>query len=175
MNGRQFTFPFVETQVRKKTFGVLTTLNKDGTPHTTGILYGVSLPSSKFALFSITSKKYKKVRNIKGNPNVSFLIPFPHYYIRFAPSATVIFQGKADFMTLDNQEIQNIFSKKRILRLILRQAQQEEPEIMTFLRIKPQQRVLCHSLGFNVLKLRKDHKKGGYSVTIPQHRLFNDS
>ncbi|MFX1516613.1 MAG: pyridoxamine 5'-phosphate oxidase family protein [Promethearchaeota archaeon] len=174
MNENQFSFSFVEKQIRKKTFGVLTTINKDGTPHTTGILYGVSPPSLKFALYFLTSITYKKTRNIKQNPNVSFLIPFPHYYIRFAPSATVTFLGKADLITLEEEVIQEIFSKKRILRLIIKRMKEEKPESITFIRIKPKPKVLCHSLGINVFKLRSGHAQAGYSVMIPQDRLFND-
>ncbi len=172
MNDHRFSFSFVEEEVRKKTFGVLTTLNKDGTPHTTGILYGVSPPSSKFALYSLTSKSYKKVRNIKGNAKVSFLIPFPHNYIRFAPSSTVTLYGEAELISLDDTEIHEIFSRKRILRLIIKQIQQGERDSMIFIRIKPNPKVLCHGLGYNVFKLRKGHAKGGYSVSIPQKRLF---
>jgi nitroimidazol reductase NimA-like FMN-containing flavoprotein (pyridoxamine 5'-phosphate oxidase superfamily) len=172
LNENQFNFSFVEKQIRKKTFGVLTTLNNDGTPHTTGILYGVSPPSSKFALYSLTSKKYKKIRNIKRNPRVSFLIPFPHYYIRFAPSSTVTFNGKADFLSVEDSGIQDIFAKKRVLRLILNQIEDRERKSMTFIRIKPDSKVLCHGLGINVFKLRKSHTKGGYSVRIPESRLL---
>ena len=175
MNEHQFTFPFVEKQVRKKTFGVLTTLNKDGMPHTTGILYGVSPPSSKFALYCLTSKEYKKVRNIKRNPNISFLIPFPHYYIRFAPSSTVTFQGEADFISVDDVAIQDVFTKKRILRLIIKEIQEGERESLTFIRIKPNPKVLCYGVGYNVFQLRKGHAYGAYSVIIPQDRLFKDN
>lgn len=175
MNEHQFTFSFVEKQIRTKTFGVLTTLNKDGTPHATGILYGVAPPSSKFVLFCLTSKEYKKVRNIKLNPNVSFLIPFPHYYVRFAPSSTVTFQGKADFIKVDNTEIQEIFTKKRVLKLIIEEIQQGKQESMTFIRIKPNPKVLCYGLGYNVFKMRNAHGQGGYSVIIPQDRLFIDN
>lgn len=175
MNEYDITFSFVEKQIRTKTFGVLTTLNKDGTPHTTGILYGVSPPASKFAIYCLTSKEYKKVHNISQNPDVSFLIPFPHFYIRFAPSSTVTFQGKADFIPVNVTKIQNIFTKKRILRLIIDEIQQEEQESMTFIRIKPKSKVLCYGLGYNVFKLRKGHAEGGYSVTIPQDRLFKDN
>ncbi|MFX0086541.1 MAG: pyridoxamine 5'-phosphate oxidase family protein [Candidatus Hodarchaeota archaeon] len=171
MNKYPFNFSFVEKQIRKKTFGVLTTLNKDGTPHTTGILYGVSAPSAKFALYSLTSKSYKKVRNIKQNPKVSFLILFPHYYIRFAPSSTVTFQGEADFISVDDKGIQEIFSKKRILRFVIREIQHGEHENLTFIKIKPNPKVLCHGLGYNVFKLRKAHRQGGYSVRIPLGRL----
>ena len=175
MNENRFDFSFVEKQIRKKTFGILTTLNKDGTPHTTGILYGVSPPSSEFVLFCLTSKKYKKVKNIKRNPNISFLIPFPHYYIRFAPASTVMFNGICDFLPVDNPVVKEIFSKKRILRLINNQIQRGDQENMTFLRIKPKAKVLCHGLGMNVFKMRKGHAKGGYSVKIPETRLFKEN
>ncbi|MFX1512457.1 MAG: pyridoxamine 5'-phosphate oxidase family protein [Promethearchaeota archaeon] len=175
MSEQQFTFSFVERQIRNKTFGVLTTLNQDRTPHTTGILYGVSPTSSKFALYCLTSIEYKKARNIKRNPNVSFLIPFPHYYIRFAPSSTVTFQGEADFVGVNDPEIQDIFSKKRILRLIIKEIQQGEQESLTFIRIKPNPKVLCYGLGYNVFKLRKSHARGAYSVMIPPDRLIKDN
>ena len=175
MNKQVVSFSFVEKQVRKKTFGVLTTINRDGTPHTTGILYSVSPPSSKFALFCLTSKNYKKVRNIERNPNISFLIPFPHYYIRFAPASIVTFQGTIDFLSVDTPGLKELFSKKRILRLITKQIQSGEPENMTFLRIKPKAKVLCHGLGINIFKMRKGHSKGGYSVKIPENRLFKNT
>jgi len=173
MNKHQFSFSFIENQIRKKTFGIITTINPDGTPHTTGICYGVSPPSSKFCFYFLTSKKYKKVRNIQNNPNISFLIPFPHYYIRFAPSGTVTFNGEAELVPIDNVELQPIFSKKRILRLILKEISTQEKDSFIFIRLKPNPKVLCHGVGFNVFKLRKGHRHAGYTVRIPQERLFS--
>ncbi|MFX0015859.1 MAG: pyridoxamine 5'-phosphate oxidase family protein [Promethearchaeota archaeon] len=172
MNNLNFSFSFIEKKIRTKTFGILTTLNKDGTPHSTGVLYGVSPPSSAFSLIFYTSKKYKKVRNIKRNPNVSFVIPFSHPFLHFTPSKTVTFNGKAELVSLNDNETRLIFSKKRILKLIMKQSQIEEQESLTFIRIKPNPRVLCYGVGISVLKLRKGHKYGGYSVIIPQERLF---
>ncbi|MFW9995107.1 MAG: pyridoxamine 5'-phosphate oxidase family protein [Candidatus Odinarchaeota archaeon] len=171
MERKHFTFSFIENQIRNKTFGVLTTVNQDGTPHSTGILYGVSPPSDKFALYFLTSKEYKKVRNIKVNPNVSLIIPFPHYYIRFAPSGTVMFKGKAGLVSLSEREIQDVFSKKRVLRFVIKQTSEQDEESLAFIRIKPDPKVLCFGVGYNVLKLRKGHRQGGYSVTIPEERL----
>lgn len=172
MNIHQFSFSFIEKQIRKKTFGILTTINQDGTPHTTGILYGISPPFSKFVLYFLTSKKYKKVRNIKRNPNVSLIIPFPHYYIRFAPSGTVTFNGKADFISIDDIDVRNVFSKKRILRLIIKEIETEDTESLTFVRMISNPKVLCFGVGYNVFKLRKGHRHGGYSVIIPHERLL---
>jgi uncharacterized pyridoxamine 5'-phosphate oxidase family protein len=175
MKKHDFSFSFIEKKVRSKTFGILTTLNEDGTPHSTGILYGVSPPSSKFSLYFLTSKKYKKVRNIKKNPNISFIIPFPHYYIRFAPSGTVTFNGKVSLIPTtgikNNFKIKSIFSRKRVLRLILKEIEKQKTDSLTFGKIIPHSKVLCHSVGYNLLKLRKGHKQGGYSVLIPTERL----
>ena len=158
-------------RVRNKIFGILTTINQDGTPHTTGILYGVSQLSTKFSLYFFTSKKYKKVRNIKRNPNVSFLIPFPHYYLHFLPSRTVTFNGKAEFISIVNIDVRDIFSKKRVLRLVIKVIETQDTESLTFVRLIPNPKVLCFGVGYSVLKLRKDHSQGGYSVIIPQERL----
>jgi len=51
MTEHKFDFHFIKNEIRKKTFGVITTLNKDGSPHTSGILYGVSNQDEKFALY----------------------------------------------------------------------------------------------------------------------------
>jgi hypothetical protein len=175
MKKKEFTFSFIEKKVRSKTFGILTTLNSDGTPHSTGILYGVSPPSSKFFLYFLTAKKSKKVRNIRINPNISFIIPFPHYYIRFVPSGTVTFNGKVSLIPTTEIksifEFESIFSRKRVLRLILKEIENQNTDSFTFGEIVPHSKVLCHSVGYNILKLRKGHKQGGYSVLIPPERL----
>ncbi len=165
------SFVFIEKQIRKKTFGILTTLNQDGTPHTTGILYAVSAPPSQFSLYFLTSKKYKKVRNIKKNPQVSFIIPFPHYCLRFLPSGTVTFYGKAKLIPLDTPEISELFQSKRILRLISMEVKQGTNESLTFLKMTPNPKVLCFGVGISAMKLRKNHAKGAYSVIIPNGRL----
>lgn len=94
-----------------------------------------------------------------------------HSLSRF-PIIIITFYGEAELISIEDFEIPKIFAKKRVLRLILKQIQQGEQENMIFIRIKPNNKVQCHGLGFNVFKLRKGHTKGGYSVTIPQHRLF---
>ncbi|MCG3222227.1 MAG: pyridoxamine 5'-phosphate oxidase family protein, partial [Candidatus Heimdallarchaeota archaeon] len=112
MNKKNFSFSFIEKMVRTKTFGIINTVNQDGSPHSTGVLYGVSSPEKKFALYIATSKKYKKAVNIKRNPTVSFIITFPHHYLRFAPSSTITFSGKAEILPFENKELLAIFYEK---------------------------------------------------------------
>jgi nitroimidazol reductase NimA-like FMN-containing flavoprotein (pyridoxamine 5'-phosphate oxidase superfamily) len=89
----EFTFDFIEEKVRKKSFGVLTTIDSKGRPHSTGIIYAVGPPEKPFALYSISGSQYAKVRNIKRNPNVSLVVTFPHYWIRFAPASYAMGNG----------------------------------------------------------------------------------
>ncbi len=168
MSNKKFTFSFIEQKIRQKTFGILTTLNKDGTPHTSGVLFGVSSPGNKFALFVVTGKKYRKTKNIQGNSSISFIIPLPHHIFRFVPDATVTINGTAEILSIDHNDILEIFYQKRILRLITAHLSEEEKKDLVFLKIKPNPKILCYGVGISLLKLRGSHTEGGYSVMVPE-------
>ncbi|MFX0056296.1 MAG: pyridoxamine 5'-phosphate oxidase family protein [Candidatus Hermodarchaeota archaeon] len=170
MPRRDFSFDFIEKEVRKKTFGVLSAVDANGRPHSTGILYGVSPPESKFALFVVTSESSAKVRHIRRNPNVSLTVTFPHYYIRFAPASYVMFRGTAEFVPLDDSDGQWAFNQKRILRM----NQGVDPEILKkalFIKINPEPTVFCYGVGIGIMELRREHIEGDYKVVIPSGRL----
>ena len=167
----ELNFIFIEKEIRGKTFGILNTMDPNGFPHTSGVLYGVSKPSSKFSIYIITSVKYRKTRNIQKNPNVSFIIPFPHHFLRFVPSSTITLTGKAEIKPFDNGEVLEIFMKKRILRLITEHLSEEEKKELVIIEIKPNSRILCYAIGISMWKLRKGHTEGGYSVRIPKEKL----
>jgi len=170
MSERQFTFDFVEKQIRKKTFGILSTVSKKGRAQSTGIMYGVSPSGSKFSLYILTHRSYRKTKNLMRNPHVSLVIPFPHYYLRFAPSPCISFQGKAKITSLNDPEAQDSFKQKRILRMNLDAGLRMKREAV-FIKIKPNRKISCYGIGIGVLKLRKHMESGSYSVTIPSERL----
>jgi nitroimidazol reductase NimA-like FMN-containing flavoprotein (pyridoxamine 5'-phosphate oxidase superfamily) len=171
MNSDKFSFGFIEEKIRTKTFGIITTIETDGSPHTTGVLYGVSPPKTKFALYILTSKKYRKTRNIKRNPTVSFMIPFPHHILRFVPSSTITLAGNAEILPFENEEIFSVFSYKRILRMITKNLHPEDKMDYIFLKIVPESKILVYGVGYNIWSLRKNHTEGGYLVRIPEERL----
>ncbi len=162
-------FEVVEREVRKKSFGILSVVDSKGRPHSTGILYGVSPPQSKLAFYIISGSRYTKVRHIKRNPNVSLVVTFPHYYIRFAPASYAMFRGAADFASIDDEEVQWAFRQKRILRMNI-DTVLEEYEIVV-IRILPEPTVFCYGIGMGLNELRKSHEIGSYKVRIPDHRL----
>jgi nitroimidazol reductase NimA-like FMN-containing flavoprotein (pyridoxamine 5'-phosphate oxidase superfamily) len=171
MNSDKLTFDFIEEKIRTKTFGIITTIDTDGSPHTTGVLYGVSSPNTKFALYILTSKKYRKTRNIKRNPTVSFIIPFPHHILRFVPSSTITLTGNVEILPFENEKIFSIFSDKRILRMIIKDLNPEDKMDYIFLKIVPESKIRVYGIGYNIWSLRKSHTEGGYVVRIPEERL----
>ena len=146
-------------------------MNPDSSPHTSGILYGVSKPEDEFCIYLKTMKKFRKVKNIQRNPNVSFIIPFPHHYFRFIPAGTITINGQAELVPIDSREILEIFSEKRVLRKIISDINFDEDEDLTFLRIKPKPKVFCYGVGLSILELRSSHTSASYSVIIPEERL----
>ncbi|MFW9931216.1 MAG: pyridoxamine 5'-phosphate oxidase family protein [Candidatus Thorarchaeota archaeon] len=167
MTMKKFDFHFVEEKIRQNTFGILNTINLDNSPHTSGILYGVSKPEDEFCIYLKTMKKFRKVKNIQRNPNVSFIITFPHHFFRFIPAGTITMNGQAELVPIDSEEIRGIFTEKRVLRMIVSDIDSDE----TFLRIKPKPKVFCYGVGFNILELRSSHTSVSYSVMIPEERL----
>ncbi len=88
----------------------------------------------------------------------------------FVPSGTVTINGTAKILPIENEEILDIFSKKRILRLITSHLTPEEKKEVVFLKIKPDPKILCYGVGISIMKLRGGHTEGGYSVIIPEER-----
>ncbi len=98
------TFAYVEKLLRTKNFGVLTTITPVGKPHSVGVVYAVSPLSEPFCIYLITRVALKKARNINNDSNVSFVVPFPHYIFRIVPPACIQFQGKTEFIPIDNPD-----------------------------------------------------------------------
>ncbi len=161
------SFDYVEEAVRKKTFGILTTIDGDGRPHSTGILYGVAPPTSPFALYFLTLEKYLKVRNVRANPQATLVIPFPHRILSFIPAPCVTFRGHAEVLPFDDPAGRWGFDQQRILRDNVGWLADTEA---VFLKLTPESKVLCHGLGIGLMRMRRDHKAGAYQAHIPDDR-----
>jgi hypothetical protein len=169
MPGNRPDFSFIEAQLRRKTFGVLSTQSPGGSLQATGILYGVSPPSSKLRLYLVTERSYLKVRNISHNPEVAFLVPFPHHLLPFVPASCISLQGTAEIVSLDDPEGREAFAAGRILRDNLKQAASVEDGV--FIRIRPKRRVHCYGVGIGLMELARNPHEAGYSLVIPSDRL----
>jgi len=167
-------FDIVEREVRKKTFGVISTVDSKGRPHSTGIIYAVSPPGERLAFYIVTQSRAAKVRNIEGNPNVSLVVTFPHHFLRFIPDSTVMFRGKADILSLDDEGAQQAFGQKAMTRMNLK-VDSEVLKESVVIRIRPSKSVYCYGVGIGLNTMRKDPTAARYKVTIPPDRLAIDA
>jgi len=166
----RFSFADVEKELRKKIFGIINTVDTKGRPHSTGIIFGLSAPGDPVAFYVVTQRTAAKVRYIKKNPNVSFIVTFPHHYLRFIPDSTVMVRGKADLLSLDDECFRRAFEQKKMLKMNL----QMDPETMAqavVIRIIPDRTVFCYGIGIGLNEMRKDPTQARYKVTIPEERL----
>ena len=170
MTNERFSFGHIEQQVRKKTYCVLSTIDPKNRPHSTGIIYGVSTPEDKFALYMLTVDRYAKVQNIRKNPNISLVVNFPHYYVRFAPDSYIMFRGTAELVPFEDDVAQRAFRQKRILRMNL-DSDPEQLKGAVFIKLIPEPTVFCFGVGIGILELLKAHVSSDYKVEIPQERL----
>ena len=170
MDDSKFTFDFIEKHIRKRNFGVFTNIDSKGRPHSTGVLFGVAPPQSKFALFSVVGTNHQKAKNVRNNPNVSLVVPFPHHFLRFVPDNYVMFRGKAEFTNLDDADFRWAFKQRRILRMSL-ESEELDSDNAVVIRLTPEPKVFVYGLGLSMMELRKAHTEGSYSVMIPDHRF----
>ena len=159
------SFEYVEARVRKKTFGILRTIDQRGRPHSTSVLYGVSPPTTALSLYVATLEHYAKVRYIRANPVVNLIVTFPHRILSFVPANCVTFRGKAVIAPVTDSSGVWAFQQRRILRDNLDWvAEQTDP---VFIRIDPESNVLCYGLGIPLNRIRRDHVGGRFKVRIP--------
>jgi general stress protein 26 len=160
-------FVKVMQEVRKKTFGVFNTVDSKNRPHSTGIIFAVSPPEEELAFYIVTQAKSAKVRNIKSNSNVSLVVTFPHYYLRFIPDNTVMFRGAAEIIALDDEGAQAAFAQKKMTRMNL-EVDSEVLKGSVVIRIRPTKTVYVYGVGIGLNQMRKDPTTARYKVTIPE-------
>lgn len=159
-----FSFEYVDKQLRRKNFGILSTVTPTGRAHSAGVAYGVSPPSSPFRLYLISRPSLKKPRNIKANPNVSFTVPFPHYILRMIPPSCIEFQGTAEILPINDPVARQVFNSSIVLRRSLEYDLKIGESI--FVRIVPAKKIFSWGLGASVLQLLRN-PPDAYYVDFP--------
>ena len=168
---RELSFDRVEREIRDRSFGVLSTISVDHRPHSTGVLYGVSLRDRPFALYVTTSRDNKKARNIARNPNVSFTIPIPRRLLRFLPPHCVQFQGTAQILSFEDEDAGNAFSQSLVLREVLKLERNHVGLKAIFIRIQPDPMIFTYGLGLTFFELLRNIRGASARVRIPESRL----
>jgi len=157
--------------MRRRSFGVLSTISGDGKPHSAGVLYGVSPREKPFALYVTTNRETKKARNIARNRNVSFTIPLPRRLLRFMPPSCVEFQGTAEIISIDDETARKAFSGSLVLRTALNLERKHVQQKAVFIRIRPGPVIFTYGVGISLLKLMKNISSAFSRIEVPLSRL----
>ena len=163
------TFRTVETEMRRRNYGILSTVARNGRPHSTSVTYAVSARSRPLALYIVTDRRSKKARNIGRNLNVAFVMPVPRSPASLSPGS-IQFQGTAEIVPVTDETAQKTFNAS-FVRMILKAQFAQKRELSIFVRIRPDALVFTYGVGATLFRLMK-HVEGAFArVEIPAARL----
>lgn len=165
----KLTLETVVSELRKRDFGVLSTVDPDGKPHSAGVNYGVFLTQGKLSLYVMTRRHLKKARNIAGNPHVAFVAPLTRRVLWFLPPASISFQGTAEILDWKDEESTKVFESFFMGRQILRkyeEANRRGETRICSLRITPESEISTYMVGYPVWEMSKRMESGQATVVV---------
>jgi uncharacterized protein YhbP (UPF0306 family) len=163
------SFDHVVQALRQQTFGTLSTLSDNGTPHATGVVYAVCPPGEPLTLYVTTRTTTRKARNIAARAEIAFVVPVPHRFVPMFPPHVIQFQGTAMVAPAEDEAAVRAFSSSWFLRRILAAERRivTEGGHVCFIRIRPERTLFTYGLGMSVLdNLRRPRVAIG-RATIP--------
>ncbi|KUI26971.1 pyridoxamine 5'-phosphate oxidase [Mycobacterium sp. IS-1496] len=142
----------VERAIRRHTFGTLSTLDRHGSPHATGVVYAVAPPVQPLTLYITTRTTTVKAANVRARPPVAFVIPVPRRLPLFPPGA-VQFQGTAEVLAADDAAALGAFRTSWFHRRILTAEERITAEggDMCFIAIRPHRMISTYGIGMTAL------------------------
>lgn len=171
MNGSNgLTFARVVRELRRRDFGVLSTVTPEGRPHSVGVVYGVSRPGRPFQLYVMTRRRLRKARNVVENPSVSFVVPLTRRLLWFLPPPCIQFQGHAEVLDRDDpggvETFRSFAMGRRILSMYEEFARRGETGVC-FLRITPDPTLSTYMVGHSIWELMRRMESGIERVRVP--------
>ena len=162
------SFDIIVKKIRTKVYGLLDTASPEGGSKTSGVLYGVSPPNSKFRIYILTNQHDVKLRNIQQTQQISFTIPLYHRFICFLPFDSVYFESNAEIIPYNDPEAQQVFQENHQLKKELKDVIALTENEKRFIRLKPTKKVLLYKPGLNIRSMVKKDGKTFVIIKIPE-------
>jgi len=164
-------FDSAERALRRRTFGTLSTLTERGAPHATGVVYAVSEVGEPLALYVTTRTTTRKVRNLRGRPEVAFVVPVPHRFLPVFPPRAIQFLGTATVVADDDAGANRAFTSWFLRRILAAERRiVAEGGDLCFIRIRPNGRLFTYAMGTSVWSNLRQPRGAIGRVTIPEER-----
>lgn len=166
-------FAAVESALRRRSFGTLSTLGEQGRPHATGVVYAVSPPAAPLALYVTTRSSTRKVQNVRAHADVAFVVPVPRRFLPIFPPSAIQFLGTAEVLSHDDHMAVSAFGSSWFLRRILAEEQRivAEGGDLCFIRICPDPTVFTYGIGMSPLSILRRPRSAIGRIAIPPDRL----
>lgn len=165
------TFDRVLRDLRKRDFGVLSTVTPEGRPHSVGVVYGVALAGRPFQLYVMTRRRLRKARNVVENPDVSLVVPLTRRLLWFVPPPCVQFQGRAEVLDREDpggvETFRSFAMGRRILSMYEEFVRRGETGVC-FLRITPDPTMSTYMVGHSLWELMRRMETGIERVPVPR-------
>jgi len=159
----------VMRELRRNHFAVLSTVGRDGAPHSAGVNYGVSTRSGEITLYVMTRAHLQKARDIQSDPRVALVVPIARRFAWFLPPATIQLRGRVEIIDGADEVGTGVFRcfwiGRRILKAYEQWRRQGEARIC-FLKISPDSDVRTYMVGSNLWDLSRSMEAGAGRVVI---------
>lgn len=138
--------------IKKNMWLVLSTVDKEGQPHSSVVMY----QSDGYDIYFETGENTLKARNIRVNNKISVTIPFRKNFFHKiipAPPAELHFKATAEFTSKDNEKAKKIMAK------VLKYEEKAGIEDGTiWIKIIPSNIISTFGVGVKLLDMRKPEK-----------------
>lgn len=145
----------VENAIRRRSFGTLSTLDRDGNPHATAVTYAAAGEGTDLTLYITTRTTNVKVGNIRRRPPVALVIPIPHRFLPMMPPAAVQFVGSAEILDHQNADARRAFHASWFLRRILAAEERivSQGAELCFIAVRPRRWLSTYGIGMSALDI----------------------
>ncbi len=145
----------VENAIRRRSFGTLSTLDRDGNPHATAVTYAAAGEGTDLTLYITTRTTNVKVGNIRRQPQVALVIPVPHRFLPMMPPAAVQFVGSAEILDHQNADARRAFHASWFLRRILAAEERivSQGAELCFIAVRPRRWLSTYGIGISALDI----------------------
>jgi len=156
-------------ELRHHNFAVLSTIDEDGNPDSAGVSYGVSRFGSDLALYVMTSRHLRKVRNIQRNSRVALVVPISQRLLWFLPPPTIQLHGRAEILDWRDEAgvaaFQRFWMGRRILDAYAASRERGETRVC-FLKITLDPELRTYMVGTTIWDLARHIEAGGATVHV---------
>jgi hypothetical protein len=147
----------ITSAIRRKSFGILSTVSPAGRPHAAGVVYDAVDGPAGLHLYLNTFRSSRKALNVAAAGHVAFVIPVRR--IPVGPPFSIQFQASARIIEMNDPEITDLVARGALKHSAAHGAL-DEPD-GCFIRLAPVGRLHSYGIGVSTMAVARDPLHAG--------------